>query len=718
MATDNPYIVNLTPDQQGAIGQYVTTKYSDSKIAKKLLELDWIEAEAMLRREYTSPQFEKELKEADKSTLFPGLIRRKVTSYEARMNELLFPRTDRNWTLEPKKVPELGETEILQIVAKLQQRQIPLTTEAIEDEAKKLAAENADKLTDIIDDHLDTLGGGSDMSYETLGGTVFRHGARYRVGVLKGPMTESVTTVGYSIETDPTSGQQKVVLEDQTKYTPSAEVVDPFDWFPDFAAKSWKDCEYNIHRHRLTYANYASWAKKPGWAKERGLEWLRANPNGKMAATDFDTQTRANDITNGGKDQKQMNRYEVLELWGDIRREDLNKWKIKPPSDLGDLETFKMGLWVVDGRCARALFHPIQDMRVFHCFIYDGTTSSMIGDSYVSLLYAAQRGYGAATRATSDNAAFTGGPMFEIDVEIARQGTSVQPRPFGVVHKEGGAQGQRAILPVDIPDKTAQLIQVARFFEDMADKDSFVGAQTGGEISAGASEAMRTRLGVVALMSNTALPFKDAVVNFDKFTASFIDSMVKWEHKFGPLDVKADVVPVAQGARSLLGREVAAAEMSGFMQSLPEWMQDAFDVHALGKAWAESQNFNAMQFVKPEDQFRQEQAQQQQNQQDMIELQKQTAQIANEKTQADAFKNYTQGTKNLTNANAAAVNAVTKLMDLGFDEDAISRALDALGSQLNRPGTAGTPEAGQPAAQGLAGQMVPGANQPPVPPAQ
>src|SRR5690349_15970874 len=123
MATDNPYIVKLTSDQQQAIGQFVTTKYSASRTAKKFLEFDWIEAEAALRREFvtTMTNLEKELKEADKSTLFPGLIRRKVTSYEARMNELLYPRTDRNWTLEPKKVPELSETDILTVVATLQQ---------------------------------------------------------------------------------------------------------------------------------------------------------------------------------------------------------------------------------------------------------------------------------------------------------------------------------------------------------------------------------------------------------------------------------------------------------------------------------------------------------------------------------------------------------------------------------------------------------------------
>lgn len=698
MATDNPYIVNLTGDQQQAIGEYVTSRYSDSKTAKKMLELDWIEAEAALRREFFNKNQEKALEEDDKSTLFPGLIRRKVTSYEARMIELLFPRTDRNWTLEPKKVPELSETDILSIVADLQQQQIPLSKEAIDDAAIKLASKNASELVDVIDDHLDTIGGGSDKSYEVLGSTVFRHGSRYRVGIAKGPMTIAYNKTDYSVETDSLTGQQKVVLEDKKAYRPYAEIVSPPDWFPDFAAKNWEDCEFNIHRHRLTYANYAEWAKRTGWSENRGIKWLRDNPNGKVAETDFDTRERSIDITNGGVNQKLKNRYEVLELWGRVRRDDLKKWGITPPQDLGDAETFLMGLWVVDGRCAMAMFHPIQDIRLFHCFIYDGTTSSMIGDSFVSLLYSSQNGYGAATRALSDNAAFTGGPMFEVDVEVARQGTDVRPGPFRVIHKEGGlSPGQRAIQPVEIPDKTAQLAAVANYFKQMADEDSFSSSQPGADVSVGSSEAMRTRLGVVALMSSTALPFKDAVVNFDRFTASFIDSMVKWEHQFGPLKTKADVVPVAQGARSLLGREVAAAEMSGFMQTLPEWMQPAFDIHKLGEAWAESQNFNAKKFVKDEAQFRQEQQQAQQAQQEMQQLQKQLLQGQIEKEQSDAFKGYTQGTKNLAGANSVAVKAVTELMKLGFDEDAISRALEALGGQLNQPGGAGASATALPA---------------------
>jgi hypothetical protein len=717
MATDNPYIVNLTGDQQQAIGEYVTTRYNDSKVAKKMLELDWIEAEAALRREFFDPKHEKALEEDDKSTLFPGLIRRKVTSYEARMIELLFPRTDRNWTLEPKKVPELSETDILSIVADLQQQQIPLSKEAIDAAALKLAQQNADELVDVIDDHLDTIGGGSDKSYEVLGGTVFRHGSRYRVGVAKGPMTIAYNKTDYSIETDPLTGQQKVVLEDKQAYRPYAEVVNPQDWFPDFSAKNWEDCEFHIHRHRLTYANYAEWAKRTGWTADRGVKWLRDNPKGKVSETDFDTRERSIDITNGGVNQKLRNRYEVLELWGSIRRDDLDKWKIKPPTDLGDAETFLMGLWVVDGRCAMAMFHPIQDIRLFHCFVYDGTTSSMIGDSFVSLLYSAQNGYGAATRALSDNAAFTGGPMFEVDVELARQGTDVRPGPFKVIHKEGGTNNQRAVMPVEIPDKTAQLAAVANYFKQMGDEDTFSSSQPGADVSVGASEAMRTRLGVVALMSTTALPFKDAVVNFDRFTASFIDAMVKWEHKFGPLQSKADVVPVAQGARSLLGREVAAAEMSGFMQTLPQWMQPAFDIHKLGQAWAESQNFNAKKFVKPEEQFIQEQQAQQQAQDQMQQLQMQLIQMQIEKEQSDAFKGFTQGTKNLAGANSVAVKAVTELMKLGFDEDAIGRALEALGGQLNQPGGAGAAQPAAPTGPSGAGQMGQGPAQqvPPQP---
>ena len=728
------FIVDLTDAQSGTIGTYVKARFTDSRQARSQLELNWLEAEQNLRRVYPVIEL-KDLETRQKSSLFSGLTKRKVTTFEARMIELLFPRNDRNWGLEAKKHPLLGDNDlniVLQELINEQSQMIQqqaaaqaqqtgtqpqpidpnllvqlatntITSDMVEARIAQKSDESTKRMQDKINDYLSTIGGSSVESYEFCAGTVFRHATRYRVGILKGPTTDVVVQPRYAIS----NGALQVT--EAVAYRPHAEVVIPFDWYPDFGARRWEDCEYHIQRHMLSRTNYYDFTQKPGWRQDRGVEWLNAfGPNmGDRTEVDFDYKLRNLDISDGGKSIKDRDRFEVFEFWGNISKKTLKEWEITPPSILEDSEHYLMGLWVVHGQCARAVFHPINPFRMFHCFVYDTNSSSMLGDSFVTLLQTAQKGMNASIRALSDNAAHTAGPMAEVDTDIAQNGASIRIVPFGVVYKDGAKTlntNARAVNIIDIPDKTAQLAEVSRYFEEMADKDTFINTQNGGDMTPGTSEAMRTRMGVTALMGNTALPFRDAVTNFDRFVCSFIDALTKWESTFGGVDYFGDVVPVARGSRNLLGREVANAELTSWANNMPQWMLSAIKVPDVTRAVAEAQNFDAQQYVKTDDEYQQDQAAAQQQQQALQQAQLANMAAEEARTKADAFKSYTQGIKNTANANSVAIQAVIKLLGEGMDDSELANTIAAAGAALGGPSAAAPQQRGPTAPPPAVGQ--------------
>src|SRR5690606_13783881 len=118
------------------------------------------------------------------------------------------------------------------------------------------------------------------------------------------------------------------------------------------------------------------------------------------------------------------------------------------------------------------------------------------------------------------------------DIDLLMDGSDTTGiRPFKVWVKEG-ANGQRAVHSVVFESHISDLVQVIRTFKDIADSETFVGAMTGGDFENVTGDTLRTTGNMSMAMASAALPFKDIVRNFDKFTVDVIHSLVHWNLLF------------------------------------------------------------------------------------------------------------------------------------------------------------------------------------------
>ena len=83
------------------------------------------------------------------------------------------------------------------------------------------------------------------------------------------------------------------------------------------------------------------------------------------------------------------------------------------------------------------------------------------------------------------------------------------------------------------------------------------------------SEPMRNLGGASMLMGHAALPFKDIIRNFDRFTQSVIQSLVSFNRMLNKDVVKvADYDVIARGATSLIAKELRGQQIDQLVSTL------------------------------------------------------------------------------------------------------------------------------------------------------
>jgi hypothetical protein len=280
-----------------------------------------------------------------------------------------------------------------------------------------------------------------------------------------------------------------------------------------------------------------------------------------------------------------------------------------------------------------------------------------------------------------DNASVVCGPNLEINVDLLRPDqdlTSVHA--YKRWYREGtGADAQQpAVRNVSIDSHIPELLQVIKLFMDFADAETFVGPATGGDMSRGPSEPLRTAAGASMLRGDAALPFKDIVRNFDMFTQSVIQSLVWFSRKLGQQpELGGDFNVIARGATSLISKEVRGVQVDNLAATLrPEEMEHV-DPRKMVEKRFEVRDLTDMLLSQAEVTRKQQVAQQKAAQQEAQQAELIQATIRD--TLASAFKDIAQGQKNIATTEKTRIDAVQATL-----------------GQLGLTGGAEAPQLGQP----------------------
>ena len=652
---------------------------------RKLAELRWTRNLRQFLGEY-DPDIAKQL-DTNRSRAYPRLTRVKVVSMVARLMNLLFPTSEKNWGVGPSPIPNLSmedlQTVLQQAQAGAQQAQQQLTDAVIEAAVKAFSQTRADALELEIEDQLEEIGGSRSLSMVALARKVLFSGVLYGIGVLKGPFVRPQQQRRWV--KDSTTGQY--APQEYTAFRPQFEFVPVWDYYPDMTAKHLDQMDGQFHRMVLSKMQLRELADRKDFFGANVLSFMTYTPKGNWKERTYESELRTIGV-HSSVNVLSSSKYEVWIWDGLVSSEQLREANIELPQGLSS-DMVEASVWMLGNEVIKCdispwvELEPNQRVKMYHHFIFEEDDSSLLGNGLPNIMRDSQMGVAAATRMMMDNASITCGPNVEINTDLLRDDVDWRNLvAYKVWPREGtGADAQiPAVRSISFDNHIADLKSVIELHQGFADMETFVNAGTGGDIEKMPSEPFRSAAGASLMKGDLALPFKDTVRNFDNFTISYISSLIIFNRHFNPdPEVQGDFTPIARGSTSLIAKEVRGMALDMLGTSLQPEERPYVKWHKLLQEKMKVRDIDVDGVVVDDDEAEQidqaAQQQAQQDKQDMAELLK--AEVR--KLLADATKSLTQSDKNSAASEVATFNAILGGLESGVTPTDVHAAKSGAG---------------------------------------
>lgn len=556
-----------------SLGAFLAAEFKQYESFRKLAELRWTRNLRQFLGEY-DPEVKKNF-DNNRSQAYPRLTRIKCISMLSRLMNLLFPATDKNWGLEPSPIPNLSMEELTTVLQQAEagsrEAQGQLTDAVIEAAIRAFAGTRAEKLELEIDDQLAELGGSKHMAYVHLCRKVLFSGILYGVGILKGPFVRKQKMRTWQRTPD----GQITPLEYEAN-RPHFEFVPIWDYYPDMTAKHLYHMDGQFHRKVVTKSMLRKLADDPAFFAPIIKLYLKNRPKGNWRERTYETdlrtqgvQSNVNILANG--------KFEIIVWDGIVESLVLKSCGIVLPNGYSE-DMIEASIWMIDNEIIRAdispwvELEPEERVQMYHHFIFEEDDTNLLGNGLPNIMRDSQMGVAAAARMVLDNSSIICGPNLEANLELLEPGQDFKAiQPYKIWYRNGtGPEAQLpAIRELKFDSHIEELKMVMEVFEDFADKETFVSPATGGDMQDQPSEPFRTATGASMLLGMTALPFKDAVRNFDIFTISVINSLLTFNKHFNTNpEAVGDFNAVAKGSTSLIAKEVRGMAYDQLAQTI------------------------------------------------------------------------------------------------------------------------------------------------------
>lgn len=655
------------------MGGELTTLFSQYSSDRRLTELKYMRN----LRQYLGiydPEIEQKLG-VNRSRAYPRITRVKCISVLSRIMNLMYPGNESNWELKASPSAEMSPEDVGAAVQELlaareaEGATAEVTEEIVDAAVQKLADRRAKDLSKLIDDQLQELGGNQSLDVIALDRKVVQSGVMYGVGVLEGPYVREEKKVGWAI-----SQEGGFAPSEQTIRKPQFEFTSVWDFYPDMSGRSLPGEGYFI-RKVMGRSQVRKLADRADFMGDQIKKYLTQNTTGNYQPKEFETELRVMGTKANVNDIKTdpQGKYEVLVWKGPITATKLRELGAEVPEQFM-ADDIDAEVWMIEGKIIKADINQWRkmgmDVKTVHTFQFDEDDTSPIGNGLPNVMRDSQMSVAAATRMTLDNASVTCGPQFEINTQLLRTDqdvTGIEAYKNWYRDDDGASAQFPAVRRIEVDGHLAELQQLIGMFMDFADLETFVGPATGGDMSKGPSEPMRTAAGASMLRGDAALPFKDIVRNFDTFKQSVILSLVQFNKKFNPgLAPEGDYNVIARGATSLIAKEVRGMQLDVLAQSLTDDERDHVDDRKFVEQRFAVRDMSSL-LVPEEEAKRKKEGRSAQNAM-MAELAKALQQAETRKTLAEAFKNITQGQKNAAASDATTANIALDILERGADD--------------------------------------------------
>ncbi|MNX64966.1 hypothetical protein D3C86_960070 [compost metagenome] len=565
MDEQQPLAINA--ERMKKLGQELRARFAANVAARSATENQWMKNVRQFIGEYDSSILAK--LGANQSRAYPRITRVKVLSMVARLHALLFPAGEKNWSVEASPQPVLPADTLSQLVNDwLQQNPgAPATQDVMDKLVRAKATEIAREMTAIINDQLGDAVVYGAVDYQDLVREVMFNAVLYNCGVLKGPMT-----IGESGARIVVGDTGVPLIVEETLYRPYFEVVSNWDYYPDFSAKSFDCMDGQFQRHVYTRSALSSLADRDDFMGDAIRSYLREHADGNYRKMSYETELEALSDERQQGQPGEGKKFEVIEYWGTVSGHDLQGAGVEvAEADLA--KDAQACVWMIDDVVIKVAASPFPaGTAVYHQFVFEQDEVNLMGSGLPAIMRDSQLMVSSFTRMLVDNASAVCGPNVEVDLEQLSPVTNPNTiHPFKTWLKDSpSSNGARAVQSITFNSHMTELLQAINLGRELADTETFVNPMTGGDFENAPSEALRTNGNMSMALASAALPFKDVVRNFDRFTKSVIHTQIHWNlvYHANRDRLRGDLRPIPRGASSLMAKEVRAVALDQLAATL------------------------------------------------------------------------------------------------------------------------------------------------------
>jgi len=521
-------------------------------------ENEWIEDIRQCRGKY-DPEDEARIPKG-RSKIYPKYTRSKEVPCVAKLNNLLFPNSGRNWQISETPEPELRPDQLQIVLQQLIEAKVEPTPENYNRAIKQFAKKACTRMDTVMNDQL------LEGKYKDVMKRSIKSGVRLGTGVIKGPLVKAAK------RREAVNTEKGLEYVTRTEKKPIPKFVPVWNWYPDMTATEVCECAHFYELHSMTRHDLRMLAKRAGFDAGTINHYIKLHPDGdyKFKQWEIDLQTISEEIISRAK----AKRYQVLERYGYIDGDDLIAMGVTGISEKDGSAEFYTNIWILGNEIIKISIDATakdpetnENTNIYHVFYYEKDETSIFGTGLPRSIRDTQLTISASARMLLDNAARTsGGGILEIVDELFPDEDTDDIFSMKIFHREGrGAELQYPGIRIHKFDSHIQdYIEIIRLFKSIGDDESTMPA-----FLAGDSMKNETAQAASIRMSNTNVTVGDIVMNFDAANESFLRALYAWNMEFNEDEtVKGDYLVRAVGSPSLLTKELRAQTIDEFTRTV------------------------------------------------------------------------------------------------------------------------------------------------------
>ena len=373
--------------------------------------------------------------------------------------------------------------------------------------------------------------------------------ALFGTGVMKGP---------FAVNKEYPNWTEDGTYKPTIKTVPEASHVSIWNFYWDPDANNTEDCQYIIERHKMSRTQLRALKRRPHFRKNVIEQLIEQGETYVKKYWEDDLRDYA---PNYG-----VERFEVLEYWGNVDVELLEENDIDVPEEFKEGDELQANIWYCNGKIIRLVLNPFKPSKIpYYAVPYELNPYSLAGVGVGENMDDTQTLMNGFMRMAVDNAVLSGNLVFEVDETNLVPGQDMSVYPGKVFRRQGGAPGQ-ALFGTKFPNVSQENMQLFDKARQLADEStgmpSFAHGQTG------VSGVGRTASGISMLMNAAGGSIKTVIKNVDDYLLAplgkaFFNFNMQFE--FDP-EIKGDLEVKAQGLNSLAQTEIRSQRLMQFLQ--------------------------------------------------------------------------------------------------------------------------------------------------------